>query len=164
MNIKKVAIMGGIVTMVGLTSLLGINLASAQSDSSRTGNLIDKIAQKFNLNKSEVQAVFDEDKAARAAEMQAKQKERLDQAVKDGKLSQEQEDKIIAKLAELKAQRDAEGDSLKDKTEAERHTLKDQRRTELEQWAKANSIPLEYLRLGGHKRPGHAVKPDSPSA
>lgn len=153
MNIKKSLLTGGVVTAVGLSTVLGMGLASAQSGTAGTSGLIDKIAQKFNLNKADVQAVFDEDKAARQADRQAKEKQRLDQAIQDGKLTQEQEDKIIAKQAELRTQMEAERETLKDKTEAERRTLMEQRRTELEKWATDNNIPLEYLHPGGH-RPG----------
>lgn len=83
--------------------------------------------------------------------------DRLAQAVKDGKLTQDQADKITAKLKELKTQREAERDSMKDKTDEERKTAMEAKKTELEKWAKDNNIPLEYLRsLGGPG--GHGLR------
>ncbi len=149
MRIKKSLITGGVVTAVGLASVIGVGMASAQGNTAGSNGLVDKIAQKFNLNKTDVQGVFDQNKTDQQAAHTAKQKARLDQAVKDGKITQDQEDKIIAKQAELKTQMQAERDALKSKTEAERKAFKDQKRTELEQWAKDNKIPTKFLHPGG---------------
>lgn len=63
--------------------------------------IIQKIIDKFGLNKDEVQKVIDEDRDERQNQMKAKFEERLSDAVKLGKLSQEQKDKIIAKYEEM---------------------------------------------------------------
>ncbi len=137
--------------------MAGVGLASAQSSTTGTGGLVDKIAQKFNLNKADVQKVFDEDRAVHQAEHEQKENERLDQAVKDGKITQAQEDLIKAKVKELQAKREAARDAMKDKTKAERKATMDAERTDLEKWAKGNNIPAEYLLFGphGHGGPGH---------
>ena len=115
---------------IGLTAGgVGVIQAASNADSSNTSpmsNLVTAISTKFNLNQTEVQQVFDE-------QMQERGKQKLTQLVADGKLTQEQADKIVAKHAELHAQRQGN-------------------RAELEQWAKDNNIPLQYLRsgLGGH--------------
>lgn len=75
--------------------------------------------------------MFDENRSEMEAKHEAEEKSRLDQAVKDGKITQEQEDKIIAKLKEMKANREANKDDLKDKTEAERKAAMEAKRQSL---------------------------------
>lgn len=134
LKINKPLAIAGVVTTVGLASVTGIGIASAQSttsdSSSGASSLIDKLASKFNLNKDEVKAVFDQEKSDRDAEMQAKLTERLDAAVKDGKITAEQKTLIENKLKELKSSRENE-------------------RAELDKWASDNKIDAKYLMMGG---------------
>ena len=124
---------------------------AAQSQTTGQTSLVDKIASRFNLNKDDVKKVFDEDRTAHEAEREVAMKTRLDQAVKDGKLTQTQEDKLIAKHKELETFRL----SIKDKTEEERHTAMKTKMDEFKQWAKDNSIPYEFARPGiGPHGPG----------
>lgn len=138
---------------------LGASVASAATNDNATktdpmSSLVEKIASKFNLNKTEVQQVFDEQRTAMEAEREQNAKDRLAQLVKDGKLTQAQADAITAKRAELQKEREANKDANKDKTAAERKAEMDKRKTELEAWAKEKGIDTQYLRLvmGG---PGH---------
>lgn len=156
-KVKSIALSAAALTAIGGLGVVGTTVASAQTDSN-SGNtsLVDKLASKFNLNKADVQKVFDEDRSQHEAEREAKDKARLDQAVKDGKLTQEQEDKIIAKQKELKSERDTNRDAMKDKTDAERKATMDAKKAELEKWAKDNNVPIEYLGPGGGHGPrGH---------
>jgi hypothetical protein len=156
-SIKKPLLAAGVVSSVALASLTGAGLVSAATPSTSTDgptSLIEKIATKFNLNKDEVKAVFEEERTAHQAERQKANEDRLSQAVTDGKITEDQKAKILAKQAELKSEREANRDSLKDKTEAERKAAREAKRTELEAWAKTNDVPTEYLRMGGHGGPG----------
>ncbi len=149
--IKKKLVVAAAATAIGLSAVLGVGLASAQSQSSGQSTLVDQIAQKFNLNKNDVQKVFDDNRAEHEAKREQNMKARLDQAVKDGKLTQAQEDQILAKLQEMKTFMD----SLKDKTPEERHAAMKTKHDELIQWAKDNNIPEQYVvRPGGHRGGG----------
>ncbi len=106
--------------VVGLTSF-----ASAATSTSGT-SLVDKIATKFGLNKTDVQAVFDEEKTERQAERKAEVSERLQDLVDDGKITAEQKTKIEAKQEELQTAREAE-------------------RTALEAWANDNGVDVRYV-------------------
>lgn len=157
MNMKKSFLVAGAVTSIGLAGVTGIGVASAATNSSDTNSsssIVDKLAEKFNLKKTDVQAVFDQDRTEREAERQAQTEKELSQAVTDGKITSAQKDLILAKQKEVKAAMDADRDSMKDKTADERKAAMDAKRTELETWAKNNSIPTEYLRFvmggGGH--------------
>ena len=148
-RIKKSLIVAGATLAVGTSVLGGIGAVSAASSTTGPDTLVEKIASKFNLNKDEVKAVFDENRTEMEASHKAKVEEKLTQAVTDGKITEDQKAKIIAKAEELKTQRDAERDSMKDKTDEERKALMEQHRTELEKWATDNGIPTEYLRFAG---------------
>jgi hypothetical protein len=154
MNTKKLLLMAGIVSSIGTAGLAGHHLVVAESSTSGSNTLVTKIAQKFNLNTTDVQEVFDEDRTDRQAERQTEIEKNLAQAVSDGKLTAEQKDKIIAKQKELQSGHEAEFESMKNKTEAERKAAMEAKRTELEKWAGENNIPTQYLRYimghGGH--------------
>ncbi len=131
-------------------------MASAASSTNGQSTLIDQLVTKFHLNKYEVQKVFDENRAGRQAKRKLKMKARLDQAVKDGKITQDQENKLIAKLKELNSQRQADRAALKAKTQAERRTAIDKERADFRQWLSDNNIPEDLVGpMGmGHGGPG----------
>ncbi len=157
MQIKKTALVAVAASAIGLLSIAGIASAASPSTS-----LVDKLAQKFNLDKTQVQKVFDEDRASHQAEHEASYEARLAQAVKDGKITEAQKTKILAKHKELqtemeknRAGMEAEHQSMETKTDAERKVAMEQHRTEMdakraeiEAWEKANNIPSGYL-MGG---------------
>lgn len=168
---RKQLITAGIVTTIGLAGVTGVGMASAMTNTSGTDpftNLVDAISTKFNLNKDEVQKVFDEQRTAMQAERETKVKEEVAQLVTDGKITQAQADAINAKRAELQKEREAAKSSPDTKTRAEMKSEMDARRTELETWAKDNGISTDYLRYvmghgGGHSSPGGPGKPDDSS-
>ncbi len=142
--------MGGVITSVGLATVAGAGIASAATNSNGQQTLVEKIASKFNLNKDEVQKVFDEEHASREAKHEQKMNERLDQAVKDGKLTQDQADKLKAKLKEMHDIREKNRDSKQENREAMKKQMDD-----FKQWLKDNNIPDEYgMPMGGPGR-GH---------
>jgi len=128
---KKSLLIGLSTTAVTL-SLVGLaSMASAQSTTTST-SLVDKIATKFNLNKSDVKAVFEEDRAAHEAERAAEMSTRLQSLVDKGTITADQKAKIEAKQKELQ-------------------TTRDTKRTELEKWASDNGIDMKYVHAGrGH--------------
>lgn len=133
-----------------------MGLAHAATTTSGQQALVDKIATKFNLKTEDVQKVFDEERAAHQAEVATQLKTTLDQAVKDGKLTQAQADKLIARQKELQAAHEANKGSMKDKTEAERKAAMDAERTAFKQWLTDNGISEEYGMLihSHHRGPG----------
>src|SRR4051812_426947 len=74
----------------------GVTAVSAATPTDSQSSLVQKIADTFHLDKSKVQAVFDEHKSQVQADHQAKFEERLSQAVTDGKLTADQKTKILA--------------------------------------------------------------------
>ena len=146
-SMKRTLMVGGAVATIGIASLGSAGLVSAATSSSADNpkqSLIDSIASKFNLNKDEVKKVFDENHAAREAEHKQKMTDRLAQAVKDGALTQEQADKLTAKLQEMHDAREANRDSMKDKSKEERKAARQAERDAFKQWLRDNNIPEEF--------------------
>ena len=69
---------------------------------------------------------------------------------------------ILAKHEELRAEKQANWESLKNMSPEERHESMQSQREELESWAEANGIDLSFFRLGkgrfGHGRFGFGSK------
>jgi hypothetical protein len=144
-----------VIPVLGLAILGGsVALAASNTKGSVMTNIVAAISQKFNLNSTDVQAVVDQTMANQKASMQADQTkkftDRINQAVTDKKLTQDQADKIIAKRTELQAANLA----LKDKTPAERQAAMKTQMTALKQWATDNNIPQGYLMFGGPRMGG----------
>jgi TRAP-type mannitol/chloroaromatic compound transport system substrate-binding protein len=160
---KKTLLIIGAVTVLGVGTAF-TTVASAQSNGGTqdpTSSLVQKIADKFNLNKDEVQKVFSEHrdgmKFNMKANMQARHEERLNQLVSEGKITEEQKNLIMNKMKELHEKKASEMETWKDLKPEERRAKMEATRTELESWAKQNGINPEYLMFkvkikagGGH--------------
>ncbi len=160
---KKQLLAAGVATVIGVTGL-GAGVAHAATSSEENdgpmSSLVSAIATKFNLDKTQVQEVFDAQREAMEKEREEKVQTELKQLVTDGKLTQAQADAITAKRTELETQREANKDSMKDLSSDERKAKMDEQKTALEAWAKEQGISTEYLRYvmghgpGGHGGPG----------
>lgn len=102
---KKVLILPIAVLSLGLVGILSMKSAQAQTAPNKD-SLIQRIVSKFNLNQTEVDKVIadfhSEQEARRLAEIEA----RLTEAVNSKKITQEQKDKILAKIKEWQSKKD----------------------------------------------------------
>jgi hypothetical protein len=122
---KKLIAIASITGAVGIGGIGATALAATNSGTTSYPPIVQKLASTFGLDPAKVNDVFKQQKQDNMANRQAKLKSTLDQAVKDGKLTQDQEDKLIAELQSLRSQ------------------AKDNRqdiRTQLQQWAKDNGV------------------------
>lgn len=143
----------GAMALAILGSGLYTNSASAQFQGEAGNNLIQKIAQRFNLDETEVKAFFAERKADRQIKRQEKREAKLDQAVENGELTEAQKQLILDKRAELKTSFEANREEFKNLDPEERKTFKTEKRAEIEAWAEANGIDSKYLHPHrGHKK------------
>lgn len=69
-------------------------------------SLIEKLADRFNLNEDEVKTFFDEQRQERHQLIMQSKEERLNQAVADGVITEEQKQALINKFAEKQAERE----------------------------------------------------------
>jgi Skp family chaperone for outer membrane proteins len=156
---KKMLAAAGIATVIGATGLTSVGIVNAASTTNTStdpmSSLVDAIASKFNLSKSDVQSVFDAQRTEMEAQHETKVKAKVAQLVTDGKLTQDQADKINAKRAELQKEREANKTTDQSKTREEMKTEMDAKRTTLEAWAKENGIDTTYLRYVFGGGPGH---------
>lgn len=136
MRLHKPLVISGALVTAGIVGLVTTQAVNAANDTSGHQGLVDRIASTFNLNKSDVQKVFDEEHQSRQAERQQKFEERVKQAVDDGKISQDLADQLIAKQKEMQAYRD----SIKDKSAEERRSLMKAKHEEMKKWLEDNKI------------------------
>jgi hypothetical protein len=78
--------------------------------------------------------------------------------VADGKITEDQKDKILVKMEELESQRKENLEKFKSMSEDERHEAMKSEMESLKTWADENDIPMEYL--GVHMK----VHGDGPGA
>lgn len=161
-KVKKSLVAAAALASIGTAGIAGMQAVNAQSDSSSTdpmSNLVDKLATKFNLKKEDVQKVFDEDRTEHETQRETEMSTRLQKLVDASTITAEQKTKIEAKFKEMKAARESERDSMKNLTNTERKAKMDQKKSELETWAKDNGIDLTKLQgifmgPGGFGGPG----------
>jgi hypothetical protein len=139
---KKLIIPALIVLTAGsVVAVLPLKV-NAQTGGSPLSGLVQMIAQKFNLDQTQVQSVFDQyrtqQKADMAKDMEQRQSERLAKLVIDGKITEVQKQAIVTKLTELRAKYDP----LKSKnlSPEERRTQMTNQREEFTNWAKTQGI------------------------
>ncbi len=157
---KRSALIAAAVTTVGVASFAGAGLVSADAlqGSATHQSLVDKIADKFHLNRSEVQAVFDENRVEHQDERQARVQDRLDALVKDGTITQSQKTAIEAKLVSLQQERESSRGKMQEMSADERRQHMQQQRADLEAWANDQGLNLRELRgifMPGHGMHGH---------
>ena len=104
-------------------------------DESPHNTIVTKLAQKFNLNESEIEAVFQSVRDERQAEMQQQREERLNDAVNNKVITEAQKNAILTKMQEHQEERG-------------------QNREEMQNWFEEQSIDQtklrDYLGFGGH--------------
>lgn len=110
--------------------------SGAQAASTKTSPLADKIASTFHLNASDVQNVIASERQAHRSNRPARLKTTLDQMVSSGKITQDQENAILAEAKTLHQQ-------FRQDKKTDRANLKSQ----LQQWLNQNgyNINLDSL-------------------
>lgn len=172
---KNYLVAAGIVAATGAAGLTGLAVANAATGNTghdHMSSLVDALASKFNLNKSDVKAVFDTNREQMQAQHEQEIKDQAAQLVKDGKLTQAQADALSAKRAELQKEREANRAADQDLTRDQRKATMDERRTALEAWLKEQGIDAQYryLLMGGRGHgPGgpdgmHTQHSDAPTS
>lgn len=133
------------VILIGLTSASPV----LAQDDTQYSSIITKIAEKFNLNPSDVQAVFEEHKNIHKADMYARLVEKLDSLVGGGKITSEQKETILKKHEEIENKML----EMRDKSPEERRSEMEALRSELKSWAEEQGIefPFFMMRGGGHR-------------
>jgi hypothetical protein len=156
---KKMLIPMAAVAIVG-AGMYGAAQVSAAADTTdpRT-SLIQKLADTFHVDKSKVQAVFDEQHTQMQADREKDYEAQLTQAVEGGELTSAQKTSVLAERKKLAAKIEAIMKDDSTDTREERRAAMDKVRTEGQDWAKANNIDAKWLMGGGG---GHMHGPGGP--
>lgn len=158
---KKTVIVTLVVAALAAMSIFGAGLVIAQTGDGYPP-IIQKIADKFGLNVDDVKEVFDENREARHEEMHAQCEASLDEAVEDGKITEEQKQELQTLLDKKKAVHE----DAKDLTPEERREAMETHHNELTKWAQDNDVDLKDIlghtpgEGGGHEKrhgPGHRM-------
>ncbi len=128
---KKIFIPVIALTVVG-ASLFALKPALA-ADTTQSHPFAQRFATRFNLNPSDVEAFFTQEREAARAQHQQDYTTRLEKAVTEGKLTVQQKDALLAKWAELQ------------KTRETNMAERDSRHAELLKWAADNKIDSSFL-------------------
>lgn len=139
-------------SLIGGIFAYGFNSVRAETSQSELSPMIQKLVEKFNLNKDDVSKFVTEQKTVNQQERQKEFEDKLAQLVKDKKLTESQKTALVAKHNEMKANRQ----NIKDTTREERQTKMKAEREAYEAWAKSQGIDLSLLKpmgrgLGMHK-------------
>jgi hypothetical protein len=137
---------------------------STSTDSTKPfSSIVQKLVSKFGLKEADVKAVFEEERTERQAQMEAKFVANLDQAIKDGKLTDAQKQLILSKRQEMESAFKAnEGKDPSTMTPTERQAQGKTQMQELKDWATKNGIDLKYLMGGGEMHKGMGMRGDKP--
>ena len=146
-NIRRKVILP---TMLALSILVvGILATNVTAANSNYPPIVTKIAQKFNLNISDVQEVFDDERDERRAEMFARFSERLDELVSSGEITSSQKGAILDKHEEMQNKMD----ELRNLSPEERRDKMQSIHEEFRSWLKDQGF--ENLAIGPF---GHGFK------
>jgi hypothetical protein len=121
---------------VGLAGVM----AHASVDTTSTGqdSFITKLATKFNLNKTDVQTFFSDEKSARQSEMQTK----VSDALKAAGFTDAQVSALQTKQTEQRTTNEAWRTANPNATAAERTAHRDSEKVAMDTWAKDQGIDL----------------------
>jgi GTP1/Obg family GTP-binding protein len=137
---KKIALPVVTVAILGV----GGATAMAATSSNSQQSLAQEIANKFHLDKSQVQSVIDNHRTEMQQNREANYESRLSDAVKDGQLTDAQKQSILTEHNKLI-------NELKSASQADRRTTMQNVRQEAKDWAKQNNIDAKWLMPMRHR-------------
>ena len=143
--VMKNVVYAALVVAIAGAGLVGVKHVSAQEVSHPEASLVQKISEKFNLKQDDVQAVFDDERKTRHGVMKARFAGKLEQLVKEGKLTASQKNALEAKLQEMHSKKHESFESLKNMTHEERRAVMDKERKALDAWAEKEGIDLQSI-------------------
>lgn len=101
---KKITIAILVLAILTLAGIFSVRESRA-TDGDFYPSFVERLAQKFNLNQNEVKAFFDEARQEKQQLMIKNREERLNQAVADGVITEEQKQVLLTKLEEKMKER-----------------------------------------------------------
>ena len=131
---------------IGGAALLAVTRVSAQS-SNKSAGLVQAIAQKLNVDQSQVQSVVDQfrqdHKTKMQQNMQQREEQHLTKLVQDGKLTDAQKQAILNELASLKTKYNP--DNFKNLSGDDRKKQMQAMKDELKSWFQSQGIDQNLI-------------------
>jgi flagellar biosynthesis GTPase FlhF len=129
----------GLIAALAIGTLMAVGVLSigqVRAEEVQPQPIWQRIAERFGLNKDEVQTVFEESRGQRGEQAQVRQEERLNQAVSEGVLSEDQKQALQTKHEEMRQEREVNREAHK---------------TEMDQWFSDNGIDHQAMmeHIGG---------------
>jgi hypothetical protein len=149
---KKIILSILAISAVGIAvfGFIGVTKTNAESTNNRFTGLVQAVAQKFGLDQSKVQTVFDDymttQRQGIQQKMQQGEEDRLTKLVQDGKISDAQKTAILNELAALRTKYNPA--NFKNMTAEERKTQFDNEQNDIKSWAASQGIDASYLTPG----------------
>jgi hypothetical protein len=132
---------------------LGAGTVAMAASSNQPGTLAQKIATTFHLDPNKVQDVIDQNRTEKQAAFEQKYEDRLNQAVKDGKITSAQKDAILTEHNKIKD--DMAG--ARDLSDTDRRALMQKIHTEIQNWSKQNNLSARWLGPAMGHGPGRGM-------
>lgn len=123
--------------------------ANAQTSGENLQTIVQRLSQKFNLKEQDVQSVFNEHRQEKLKLSEQNYNLMLDQAVKNGSITEAQKQLILAKHNEILKYKLDNQDRFANMNVQQRLDEKQKHREEILNWAKQNNIDTKYLYLVG---------------
>ncbi len=117
-------------SLIVLAGILMVKDARADDLDYGRGGMIEQLSERFNLNEDEVNQAVDEFRQERQNEMQARHEDRLNEAVQNGVITEEQRQELLNKHEEMRQE-------------------KEKKWTEMRDWMEESGIDFEALREYG---------------
>ena len=137
---KKVLIYSFVaVAAVGIL-IAGAVSVQAENDSNYPP-IIQKLAERFNLNADEVREVIDENRQERNQWTQAKFEEKLDILIANGQFNEGQKEAVMIKMNEMREKKE----EFKNLPPEERCTKMEEMKEEMKIWSEENDIKFGIL-------------------
>ena len=153
MNVSKTVSTIGVGAAIVAGSMLAVTAASAHGGSEeKQAERASALAERFNLDESEVQSYFEDQRTERKAEREAKRAEHISGLVEAGTLTQTQADELIALKDETKASIEELKESGAEKEEIK--SAMEESRSAVEAWASEQGINLDDIRPEGKEKGG----------
>jgi len=102
----------GLSALIGV-GVLGVNAAQAVNAESLPP-ILQGFIEQFNLNEEEVKTYFEEQRQEKLELRQQNKEERLNKAIEDGVITEEQKQTLLDRFDEMKAHREEHKEEMKD--------------------------------------------------
>lgn len=132
---KKIVIPILVLSSIGLLGSAGLKTVSAET-AETLPPFVQRLTERFGLDANEVQTFMEEERETMHAERRQELETRLNAAVQEGKLTEEQKSTILAKMEEMHATRGEMQNNFRQGNDA------------LRTWAESEGIDLQDLDLG----------------